>query len=322
MVILGEETSAQVLRELDEEEVQQIGREIAAISDVSSEMAEDILTEFYQMLVARVYMLKGGIDYARKLLVNAFGSDQARYLLDQVARAAIDDSETLNSLRKTDPEQLANLVQREHPQTIALVMSYLSPSQAAALLWALPAETRADVSMRMASLEEVSPEITTKIVEPLAKKLLVLGESKRQVFGGIRAVADVLNGLNQAASTELLEKIQLLDPELAESIGASMFIFEDVVKVDMSGVRQVLARIDRKTLALALKGTSSELQDHFYDAMSQHSAEMMREDIDVLGPVRKKEVEIAQQQIIAAIRLLESEGVIDLQNDNASQYVE
>ena len=218
MVILGEQTSADLLRELDEDEVQRIGREIAGIPNITSETAEGVLSEFYQMLVAQDYVVKGGMDYARKILVTAFGPDQAGRLLDRVSKGLGNDSASLDALQKADPQQLANFIQHEHPQTIALILSNLGASQAAGLLASLALELRADVALRMASLDQISPEIITKITSVVGQKLKALGETNREAYGGVRAVAEMLNRLDQNAGKELLETIESQDLALGETI--------------------------------------------------------------------------------------------------------
>lgn len=321
MIILGDQASADILRELDEEEVQRIGREIAAIPTITSEMAEEILTEFYSMLVAQQYVLKGGMEYARKVLVNAFGPDQARRLLDRVLKGLGNNAASFDALQKADPQQLANFIHSEHPQTIALILSHLGPQQAAGLLASLPLELRADVAVRMANLDQISPEIISKIAGIIGQKLKALGETSREAYGGVRAVAEMLNRLDQNTGKELLETIESQDIALGETIRHLMFVFEDLLKVEVAGVRELLARVDRKILTIALKGTSDALRDHFLKAMSARGAEMLREDMDSMGPIKLKEVEAAQQQIIGTVRLLESEGVISLTESSGDKYV-
>jgi flagellar motor switch protein FliG len=321
MVILGEETSAILLRELDEDEVQQIGREIASVASITSDLAEEVLSEFYQMLVAQEYVLKGGMDYARKILVNAFGADHARRLLERVSKAMGSDAASFDALQKADPQQLANFIHNEHPQTIALILSHLGATQAANLLYSLPAELRADVAVRMANLDQISPEIISKIAIVIGQKLKGLGETSREAYGGVRAVAEMFNRLDQNSSKDILESIEGGDPQLGETIRRLMFVFEDLLRVDAGGIRELLARVDRKVLTVALKGTSEPLRVHFMGVMSQRGAEMMREDMEALGPVKLKEVEMSQQQVIAAVRLLESEGVISLGDAASDQYV-
>jgi flagellar motor switch protein FliG len=321
MVILKEEASAEVLKQMDETEVQRIGREIAKIPAITSEMAEAVLTEFYEMIVAQDYVLKGGIDYARKILTTAFGPEHAKKLIDRVTKALSTDSSNFDALQKADPQQLANFIQNEHPQTIALILSHLGPTHAAKLLSYLDIGQRADIALRMASLEQISPEIIAKIATVIGEKLKSLGENNRETFGGVHAVADMFNRLDQNDGKAILEVMNESDPELCESIRNLMFVFEDLLKVDQSAIRELLARVDRKVVAIALKGTSDTLKSHFLDVMSKRAAEMMREDIDALGPVKLREVERAQQEMIFAIRQLEAEGVVSLSEAGSDEYV-
>ncbi len=321
MVILKEDASAEVLKQMDDGEVQRIGREIAKIPAITSEMAEAVLTEFYEMIVAQDYVLKGGIEYARKILTTAFGPDHAKRLIDRVAKSLSADSVSFDALQKADPQQLANFIQNEHPQTIALILSHLGPTHAAKLLGYLDLEVRADIALRMASLDQISPEIISKIAGVIGEKLKALGENNRETFGGIHAVADMFNRLDQNDGKAILEKMTGSDPELCETIRHLMFVFEDLIKVDQVGIRELLARVDRKVIAVALKGTSDVLKNHFLEVMSKRGAEMMREDMEALGPVKLREVERAQQEMISAVRVLESEGVISLAESGSDQYV-
>ena len=321
LVSLGEQTSAQILKQFDEEEVQAIGREVARMGSIPAEQAESVLEEFYQMTLAHDYMLKGGLEYARKLLVNAFGPEHAKKLLDRVIKALGSEVASFDALQKADPQQLAKFIHNEHPQTIALVLSHLNPSQAAALLISLPPEMRADVALRMASLDQISPEIIGKIASIIGQKLKALGELSRESYGGVRAVAEMFNRLDSATSKEILDTIEQQDPNLVETIRHLMFVFEDMLLIDPNGIKEVLARVDRKLLTLALKGTSDELKKHFMEQMSKRGAEMLQEDMEALGPVKIKEVEAAQQQIIAIVRQLEAEGVISMRGAVGEQYV-
>lgn len=321
MVILGEETSGAIFRELDEEEAQRIGREIASIPAITSEIAEDVLTEFYQMIVAQDYVLKGGLDYAGRVLESAFGADRAKRLLDRVTLSMSADGANFDALQRADPQQLATFIHNEHPQTVALILSHLGGSQAARLLRSLPPDMRAEVVVRMASLDQISPEIIARIAAIVGQKLKSVGELNRQNYGGVRAVAEIFNRLEQNDSKEILEAIETSNPALGETIRHLMFVFEDLSKVDSTGMRELLARVDRKVLTIALKGTSEKLKNHFLQTMSQRGAEMLLEDMDALGPVKMREVEAAQQQIVAAVRLLESEGVINLKESGGEQYV-
>ena len=321
MVILGEETSGALLRELDEEEVQRIGREIAGTPAITGEMAEEVLAEFYQMIVAQDYVLKGGLDYARKVLESAFGADRAKRLLDRVSLSLSTDAAHFDVLQRADPQQLATFIHNEHPQTVALILSHVGGSQAARLLRSLSPEMRTEVSVRMASLDQISPEIISRISAIVGQKLKSVGELNRQDYGGVRAVAEIFNRLEQEESKEILENIEVSNPALVETIRHLMFVFEDLLKVDATGMRELLARVDRKVLTIALKGTSEKLKNHFLQVMSQRGAEMLIEDMEALGAVKMREVEAALEQIVAAVRLLESEGVINLKDSGAEQYV-
>ncbi len=321
LIMLGEEASSGVLRGLDEDEVQEISREIARVSSLTSEEAEGVLEEFYQMAVAHDYVVKGGLDYARKVLVNAFGPEAAKKMLDRLMKTLGNETLSFDALRKTDPQQLAKFIHSEHPQTIAPILSHLNPSQAAGLLFSLPAELRADVALRMASLDEISPEIISKIAAVIGTKLKALGELSREAYGGVHAVAEMFNRLDSNTSKEILESIEQVNPTLVETIRHLMFVFEDLLLLDVNALKEVLAKVDRKILTVALKGTSEQMKTHMLQAMSQRGAEMLREDMDALGPIKIKEVEAAQQQIIAVVRQLETEGVISLKGTAGEQYV-
>ena len=321
MIILGDQTSAEILRQLDEEEVQSIGREVARITSINNDQADAILEEFYQMSIARDYVLKGGIDYARKMLLNAFGPEHATRLLDRLVKTLGSEIASFDTLQRADPQQLAKFIHNEHPQTIALILSHLNASQAAGLLTSLPPELRADVALRMASLDQISPEIISKIAAIIGEKLKALGEMSRESYGGVRAVAEMFNRLDSATSKEILEVVEQNDSTLVGTIRHLMFVFEDLLLLGPDAIKEVLSKVDRKILTVALKGTSDQLKTHFTEVMSQRGAEMLREDMEALGPVKIKEVEAAQQQIIAVVRQLEAEGTISLKGTVGEQYV-
>jgi len=321
MIMVGEEASTEILRQLDEEEVQDISREIARVQMLTSDEAEGVLEEFYQMAVAHEYVIKGGLDYARRILTQAFGPDSAKKMLDRLVKSLGNETLSFDALQKTDPQQLAKFIHSEHPQTIALILSHLNPSQAAGLLFSLPAEMRAGVAVRMASLDQISPEIISKIAGVIGSKLKALGEISREAYGGVHAVAEMFNRLDSNTSKEILENIEHTNPSLVETIRHMMFVFEDILLLDINAVKEILAKVDRKILTMALKGTSEQLKNHMLQAMSQRGAEMLREDMEALGPIKIKEVEAAQQQIIAVVRQLETEGVISLKGAAGEQYV-
>ncbi len=320
-IIVGDQVAGEILKHLDEEEIQLIGREVARVQILTPEEAEGVLEEFYQMTVAHDYVLKGGIDYARKLLVNAFGPDHAKRMLDLLMKTLGAEMVSFDALQKTDPGQLAKFIHSEHPQTIALILSHLNPSQAAGLLFSLPAEMRSDVALRMANLDQISPEIISKIALVIGSKLKSLGELSREAYGGVRAVAEMFNRLDSNTSKEILENIENANPSLVETIRHLMFVFEDLLLLDQTGVKELLGKVDRKILTVALKGTSEQMKNHMLGAMSSRGADMLREDMDSLGPIKIKEVEAAQQQMISLVRQLETEGTISLKGTAGEQYV-
>lgn len=321
LVSLGDQASGEILRQLEEEEVQVVSREVARLSAITSEQSEAVLEEFNQMAIAHEYVLKGGLDYARKLLISAYGPESAKKILDRLMKSMGTEVVGFDALQKADPQQLAKFIHNEHPQTIALILSHLNPTQAASLLVSLPAEMRPDIALRMANLDQISPEIISKIATVIDQKLKALGEFSRESYGGVRAVSEVFNRLDSTSSKEILEKIEQEDPNLVETIRHLMFVFEDMLLIDSSGIKEVLSRVDRKLLTVALKGTSDQLKNHFLECMSQRGAEMLKEDMEALGAVKIKEVEAAQQQIIAIVRKLESEGVLSLKGTVGEQYV-
>lgn len=321
LIVLGEQASSELLRRLNEEEVQRVGREVARITAISADQAESVLSDFRHIATAGDYVARGGVEYARKLLTRAFPPDTAKRLLDRLSKALGAEAASFDAIQKTDPQLLAKFIHSEHPQTIALVLSHLSSTAAAGLLTSLPPGMRSDVAQRMASLDQISPEVITKIVGVIGQKLSTLGEFSRESYGGVRAVAEMLNRLDSTSSREILDHIDGKDANLAETIRHLMFVFEDLLLIDTMGLKEVLAKVDRKVLTVALKGTSEQLQTQVLSCMSQRGAEMLKEDMEAMGPVKIKEVEGAQQQIISIVRQMESEGAISLKGAVGEQYV-
>jgi flagellar motor switch protein FliG len=321
LMMLGEQTGAELMRKLNEDEVQMISREVARLGTVAPDQGEAVLDEFHQMAMARDYVVKGGLDHARRMLVSAFGPEAADKVLYRLTRTLHAGMTDFAALQKADPQQLAKFVASEHPQTVALIVSQLSSTQAAALLMSLPPEMRPDVALRMASLDQISPEIINKIGGIVHQRLKGLGQVRRQSYVGVRAVAELLNRLDSSITKDILEDINQQDGDLAEKIRHLMFVFEDLLLIDQNGVKEILAKVDRKLLTVALKGTSDQLRHHLIQCLSQRGREMLLEDMEALGPVKIKEVEAAQQAIIAVVRQLESEGVLSLKETAGEQYV-
>lgn len=322
LILLGDHASAEIIKHLSEDDVQLVSREIARMKKISAEHAEFVLEEFYQMTTARNYVVSGGLDYARNVLVNAFGPDTARKLLDRLMKAMGTDMANFDALQKADPQQLAKFLHSEHPQTIALVLGHLNPSQAAALLGALPPAQRSDLAWRVANLEQISPEVINKIATVIGQKLNALGEFSRESYGGVRAVAEMFNRLDSETSKDILNQIETQDANLVETIRHLMFVFEDLLTLDEHAIKEIMARVDRKVPMVALKGTSERLKQHFLQTLSERGAEMMLEDMEALGPIKIKDVEAAQQEIIAVLRRLEAEGLVNLRGaTGGDQYV-
>jgi flagellar motor switch protein FliG len=321
MVLLGDEASSNLFHYLEEDEIQEVSKEISRLGKIERETADFVLDDYYKMSLARNYLIRGGIDYAKKLLGKAFGEDSSNTLLNRVSASLQSAATGFDSLQRADPAQLSKFIQNEHPQTIALVLSNLNSEQAAALMSSLPPELQAEVVMRMANLEQISPEIISKITGILAQRLQSLGDISRESYGGIRAVAELINRMDSKTSTSILESVEADNPELALSIRNLMFVFDDILLIDDIGMREIIQRVDKKTLTVALKGTTEELQEQFYRNMSKRAVEMLKEDMDVLGPVKIKEVETAQQEIVAIIRKLDEEDVISIKGGATDEYV-
>lgn len=321
LLSLGPTASAEIFKQLPEEEVDALSTAIARLDAVLPGQSEAVLAEFQTLVQTRAAIVRGGMDPVRLILTEAFGREEANRLVDRVVKSMNPDGIDFSSLRKVDPQQLGKLIQDEHPQTIALVLSHLDPSQAAALLSSLPSEIRSDIAMRMAVLEQIAPESVKTIANVIGQKLRNLGELSRETYGGVRAVADMLNRLEPANCNLLLETLERDNPELFESVRRLMFVFEDLAVLDAQGMKELLAIVDRKVMTVALKGASEELRNQFMSGMSQRGAAMLKDDIDALGAVKIKEVDAAQQQIILQARELEKNGTINLKNSSAEQYV-
>ncbi len=321
MVVLGEDAASAIYRQLPAEEVERITREIADLRSVDPETALSVLEEFDRLVLTGDYLAQGGRDYANKLLVKAFGEDGAQDLLRQVSHAAEASASRLDSLRKADPAQLAKFIEGGHPQTIALILAHLDSKQASTLLLLLPVELRAEAIKRLAQLRQFSPEMAERVSVVLHKRLESLGEQSRRAYAGLRGVAELMNRLDVATGKHILEAIEKEDPKLALSIRNLMFTFEDLLTIPEAGIRELLAQMDKKTLATALRGASEELKNYIFKSMSSRAVEMLKEDMEVLGPVRTREVNKAQVEAVAVARKLEAEGKLTLTAEGDDEYV-
>jgi flagellar motor switch protein FliG len=321
MAVMGEEAASAVYRNLSEKEVQIVTQELAELGRVPAEVAYGVLEEYSQLALTQDYLAAGGLEFATRLLVKAFGTDTANNLLQKVVRLQELSVGQLDSLQKADPQQLAKFLEGEHPQTIALILAHLDGKQASALLMKLPEQVRAESVKRLSQLRQFSPEMAEKVSVVLNRRLMSLGEQSRKTYAGFKSVADVMNRLEPAAAKTILEAIEQDDPKTAISIRNLMFTFEDLIGVDDVSVREWLGSMDKKTLALALKGASADLKDHIFRAMSSRAVEMLKEDMETLGPVRQKDVAVAQQEAVTLLRKLESDGKVTLKAEGDDEYV-
>jgi flagellar motor switch protein FliG len=319
LISVGDQASAELLKRLSDDEVQAVTAAIASLPAISREQAETVLEEF-RSATSVAGQGHGGVDFARRILTSAFGAEGSKKHVERLPKAAGRSSDAGQRLQKLDPQLLARFVESEHPQTIALVLAHLSAGQSAAVLRSMPAELRAEVTIRLASLDQISP-VVIKISAVISKKLQTLGEVKRESSGGLRAVAEIFNQLDGELSSEILGQVGERDSGLVESIRQQMFVFDDLMMIDAGGIKELLGRADRRQLTIALKGTGDELRKHLLQGMSQRGAAMLMEDMEALGPVKIREVEEAQQMMIALLRQLETEGVVNLKGGGDEQYI-
>jgi flagellar motor switch protein FliG len=321
MVTLGEDAASEMYRYLPQREVEQITQEITTINFVEPETGLAVLEEFDRLILTGDHITQAGVEYANKVLVKAFGKEGASELLRQVSQAALLSGSKLDSLRKADPQQLAKFIEGEHPQTIALILAHLESKQASTVLMKLPPEMRAEPVKRLAQLRQFSPEMAQRVAVVLHKRLEAIGEQSRRAYAGLRGVADLMNRLDVKVGKDILGAIETDDPKLALSIRNLMFTFEDLLTVPEAGIRELLGQMDKKTLATALRGSSEELKSYIFKSMSSRAVEMLKEDMEVLGPVKTREINKAQLEAVGVARKLEAEGKLTLSQEVEDEFV-
>jgi len=320
MVLIGDDASSEIFKQMNEEEVTLISKEITTLRNVPPETADEVLEDFHNMSLAREYIAIGGIDYAKKVLIKSLGPETSRKIIDRLIKS-LEATPSFSSLEKANPQQLSRFIQNEHPQTIALVLAHLNPTQASELLTSLPEGLQSEVAMRMATLEQINPEVVKRISSVLEYKIEALGGGSVEEYGGVRAVAEMFNRMDRSAGRSVLEKIEVVDSDLAGAIRDLMFVFDDILLLDDQAITEILKRADKKTLALALKGTTEQLQTMFFRNMSQRAVEMMNEEMEYMGLVRVRDVKRAQNEIVEIVRQLEEEGVISIGGSGGEEYV-
>ncbi|MFS8651176.1 MAG: flagellar motor switch protein FliG [Caldibacillus sp.] len=308
MITLGPDTAASIYKHLTEEEIEELTLEISTIKNVTPDLKEKVVEEFYNMAVAQDYITQGGIAYAKMLLEKSLGPEAAATIINRLTSSL--QVRPFDFARKADPNQILNFIQNEHPQTIALILSYLDPAQAGQILSNLPQEMQADVARRIALMDSTSPEIIYEVEEMLEQKLSATFTHDYTKTGGIDTVVEVLNDVDRTTEKTILENLSAWDPELAEEIKKRMFVFEDIVTLDNRAIQLVIREVDNQDLLLALKAASDEVRQVIFNNMSQRMRENFQEEMEIMGPVRLRDVEEAQMRIVSVIRRLEEAGEI------------
>ena len=308
LISLGPENSAEIFRHLSEEEIEELTLQIANMRMVSSEEKNQVIEDFYQLALAQEYISEGGINYAKDVLERALGPDKAVDIISRLTSSL--HVRPFEFIRKADPNQLLNYIQNEHPQTIALILSYLNPSQAAQILASLPPEKQGEVTRRIAIMDRTSPEVVKEIEKVLESKFSSMLSQDFTTTGGVESVVDILNSVDRGTEKFIMEELDIRDAELSEEIRRRMFVFEDIVSLDNRSIQRVIREIDNSQWAVALKSASEEVKEVIFSNMSKRLVEMIKEDIEFMGPVRIRDIEEAQQNIVNIIRKLEEDGEI------------
>ncbi len=319
LIVLGPERSAGIFKHLKEEEIEELTLEIANTRSVTPQIKEDVINEFYEVCLAQQYIAEGGITYAKELLENALGNDKAMEVIGKLTASL--QVKPFEFVRKTDATQLINFIQDEHPQTIALILSYLSPQQAGQIISALAPDRQADVAKRIAVMDRTSPDIIKEVEKVLESKLASLVNQDYTIIGGVDSVVEILNSVDRGTEKHIMESLEIEEPELADEIRKKMFVFEDVLLLDDRSVQRVLREVDNSDLGIALKGANEQVQAAIFNNLSKRLATMIKEDMEFMGPVRMKDVEEAQQKIVNIIRKLEDAGEIIISRGGGDEII-
>ena len=319
LIALGPEKSATVFKHLKEEEIEELTLEIANTRSVTPQVKEEIIEEFYQLCLAQQYIAEGGINYAKELLEKALGDDAAIQVISKLTASL--QVKPFEFVRKAEASQLLNFIQDEHPQTIALILSYLPSQQASQIISALPQERQADVAKRVALMDRTSPDVIKEVEKILEGKLASLVNQDYTIVGGVDQVVEILNAVDRGTEKHIMETLEIEEPELADEIRKKMFVFEDILLLDDRAIQRVLRDVDNNDLALALKGGNEQVQNAIFNNLSKRLATMIKEDMEFMGPVRMKDVEEAQQKIVNIIRKLEDSGEIVISRGGGDEII-
>ena len=319
LIALGSEKSAKIFSHLQDEEIEELTLEIANMQRVSSEEKQEILEEFYEICLAQDFIAEGGISYAKDVLEKAMGSQKALEIINKLTASL--QVRPFDFVRRTDASQLLNFIQNEHPQTLALILSYLNPNQAASILSALPQEKQADVAQRIAVMDRTSPEVIKEVEQVLERKLSSMMTQDYASTGGIQAIVEILLSVDRGTEKFIMETLEIQKADLAEEIRKRMFVFEDIVNLDSVSIQRFIREIDNSDLSVALKASTDEVKEVIYANMSKRMAEMLSEDMEFMGPVRLRDVEEAQQKIVNVIRKLEEAGEIIISRGGGDEII-
>ncbi len=319
MIALGPEKSAAIFKHLKEDEVEELTLEIANTRSITPQLKDSVVNEFYQVCLAQQYIAEGGINYAKELLEKSFGADKAMDVIGKLTASL--QVKPFEFVRKADAAQLLNFIQDEHPQTIALILSYLAPGQAAVIVSALPPDRQADVTKRIAVMDRTSPDVIKEVEKVLESKLSSLVNQDYTIIGGVDAVVEILNTVDRGTEKHIMETLEIEEPELADEIRKKMFVFEDILLLDDRAIQRVLRDVDNSDLAIALKGSNEEVQNAIFNNLSKRLAVMIKEDMEFMGPVRMKDVEEAQQKIVNIIRKLEDAAEIVISRGGGDEII-
>ncbi len=319
LIALGPERSSGIFKHLKEEEIEELTLEIANTRSVTPAVKEAVIDEFYEVCLAQQYIAEGGIGYAREVLEKSLGTEKA---LDVIGRLTASlQVKPFEFVRKTDASQLINFIQDEHPQTIALILSYLSAQQSAMIISALPPDRQADVAKRIAVMDRTSPDVIKEVEKVLESKLASLVNQDYTIIGGVDSVVEILNSVDRGTEKHIMESLEIEEPELADEIRKKMFVFEDVLLLDDRAIQRVLRDVDNNDLGIALKGANEQVQNAIFNNLSKRLATMIKEDMEFMGPVRMKDVEEAQQKIVNIIRKLEDAGEIVISRGGGDEII-
>ena len=319
MIALGPEKSASIFRYLKEDEIEELTLEIANTRSIAPQLKDDIINEFYQVCLAQQYISEGGIGYAKDLLDKALGEERAQQVITKLTASL--QVRPFEFVRKTDASQVLNFIQDEHPQTIAMILSYLSPNQASMIIGSLDPEKQADVAKRIAMMDRTSPDVIKEVESVLERKLASLANQDYTIVGGVDAIVNILNTVDRSTEKHIMETLEVEEPELADEIRKKMFVFEDILLLDDRAIQRVLRDVENSDLAIALKGSNDEVKGAILKNLSKRLAAMIEEDMEFMGPVRMKDVEEAQQKIVAVIRKLEDSAEIVISRGGGDEIV-